>query len=296
MTLDQLRAFCAVVETGGFRAAADSLYRTQSAISVAIRNLEAGLGLILFNRSGYRPELTEAGAALYNKAAHLLAQAEEIRSLATHLAAGLEAQLSLAITGIVPLEPITEILNRLSTEASATQISLQIENLGGAMERLLDDDADIAITDVFDPQSGLEFFPLTRVEFVSVVPPGSPFAKIADTLTERDVAGSTMIVVRDTSTHSERVSKGLVEGTQRWVVNDFMMKRRMIRSGTGWGRMPHHMVADDLRSGELVMLHSPDFPVFSATVYMVRKKGRAIGPVERALWQHLADYPWPEHD
>jgi len=43
MTLEQLRALCAVVEHGGFHAASEALFRSQSAISIAIKNLGAGI-------------------------------------------------------------------------------------------------------------------------------------------------------------------------------------------------------------------------------------------------------------
>jgi DNA-binding transcriptional LysR family regulator len=47
LTLDQMRAFVAVAESGSFRAGASRLSRVQSALSHAIANLEAELGLTL---------------------------------------------------------------------------------------------------------------------------------------------------------------------------------------------------------------------------------------------------------
>jgi DNA-binding transcriptional LysR family regulator len=58
LTLDQMRTFVAVAEAGSFRTAATHLSRAQSAVSHAIGNLEAQLGITLFDRSGHRPMLT----------------------------------------------------------------------------------------------------------------------------------------------------------------------------------------------------------------------------------------------
>lgn len=62
--LNALRAFEAIARTGSFRAAAESLCVTQSAISHQVRHLEDWLGLHLFDRSGRVPRLLPRGAAL----------------------------------------------------------------------------------------------------------------------------------------------------------------------------------------------------------------------------------------
>ena len=75
LTLDQMRIFAAVADAGGFRAAAARLRRVQSAVSHAIGNLEAQLGVALFDRSGRRPGLTAEGRSLVADARALLLQA-----------------------------------------------------------------------------------------------------------------------------------------------------------------------------------------------------------------------------
>lgn len=50
MTLEQLNYFCAIVEHSGFRAAANSLYKSQSAVSIALGKLELELNIALFQR------------------------------------------------------------------------------------------------------------------------------------------------------------------------------------------------------------------------------------------------------
>ena len=49
ITLRQLETFMAVASAGGFRRAADQLYRSQSAVSAQIQQLEAALGVALFH-------------------------------------------------------------------------------------------------------------------------------------------------------------------------------------------------------------------------------------------------------
>ena len=292
MTLEQLKYLDAIVKTGSFRAAAESVYRSQSSLSVSIQKLEQELGIQLFTREGYRPELTEAGQAIYQKSKGLLKQEVDLTVLAKHLASGSEAELRLAISGIVPIEPIIHVLNNIDQTYPETRITLLIENLGGTMERIIDNDADIAITDSFDNDINFESEAITTVPFVSVVPASSPWAARAATITEEDMVDETLIVVRDTSHHSPRLSKGLVDGSPQWVVNDFATKQRIICSGKGWGRMPLHLVEKDIKEGRLTMLTSPSFQSLQAPINIVRKKQRPKGPVEQLLWQALQNIQW----
>src|SRR3984957_262098 len=68
LTLDQIRVFLSVVDEGSFPKAAKSLNRAQSAVTYAIRKLEAEIGVPLFDRSAYRSVLTPAGRALLTRA------------------------------------------------------------------------------------------------------------------------------------------------------------------------------------------------------------------------------------
>ena len=68
-TFDQLRIFLAVVETGSFAGAGRKLNRAVSVISYGVANLEAQLGLSLFDREGTRrSKLTVAGRAVLAEA------------------------------------------------------------------------------------------------------------------------------------------------------------------------------------------------------------------------------------
>lgn len=294
MTLEQLRYFKAVVEQGSFRAAAEKIFRSQSSLSISIQKLEQELGLNLFIRDHYRPTLTEAGEAIYQKALVLLQKSDALTSLAHHLSIGCEPEITLAISGIVPIEPIIQVLNHINHLHPETKISLQVENLGGTMERLRDADADIAITDTFEFESDYESLQLTSVEFVVVVPGSSPWAALADIATEQQLEAETLIIVRDTSNHSTRHSKGLYHSSRQWVVNDFTTKQRIIQSGTGWGRMPLHLIEEDIALGNITMLTSPGFKPVRADVMMVRNKHRMVGPVEKKLWELLQAIDWPQ--
>ena len=124
MKHDQLLVFEAIVTTGTFRSAAVRLNKSQSAISHAIRQLEEELELTLFSRDNYRPKLTAQGEIFFRDAARVLAQMRALSATAARLRAHEEAELRLAVTATLPLDPLLGILDGISRQYPATHIRL----------------------------------------------------------------------------------------------------------------------------------------------------------------------------
>ncbi|MFN9066374.1 MAG: LysR family transcriptional regulator, partial [Bdellovibrionales bacterium] len=80
MEFHQIEAAVTVVQTGSFRAAAEKLNKAQSAISHAIQSLEDQLGVKIFDRSTYRPQLNPAGKSLYPQFLAVLQQLQTTQS------------------------------------------------------------------------------------------------------------------------------------------------------------------------------------------------------------------------
>ncbi len=80
MELRELETFRAIVEAGGVVRAASRMHRAQSSVTARIRQLEASLGVQLFERDGRLLRLTAAGDMLLPYAVRLLGLAEEARA------------------------------------------------------------------------------------------------------------------------------------------------------------------------------------------------------------------------
>jgi DNA-binding transcriptional LysR family regulator len=105
-SLDQLKVFLTVVETGSFAAAGRQIGRATSAVSYTIANLELQLGVQLFDREQTRrPTLTEAGKAVLSDARTLSAGMDNLRAKVTRLLEGLEAELTLVVDVNLPCKP-----------------------------------------------------------------------------------------------------------------------------------------------------------------------------------------------
>src|SRR6266700_2845409 len=77
MTLNQLRSFLAVADSGSVRAAAEELVVTQAAVSAAITALQKSLGVALVTPDGRGLRLTDAGASYARYARRILGLLDE---------------------------------------------------------------------------------------------------------------------------------------------------------------------------------------------------------------------------
>jgi DNA-binding transcriptional LysR family regulator len=72
LDLDQLRTFVAIAECGSFTRAAETVHKTQSAVSMQMRRLEERVGKPIFARDGRMSRLTENGERLLHYARRLV--------------------------------------------------------------------------------------------------------------------------------------------------------------------------------------------------------------------------------
>ncbi len=91
--VDQLRVFQRVAGSGGFAAAANQLNLPRPTVTLAIQQLEARLGVRLFNRTTRRVRLTDDGERLLERAAALVADVEEMEAQFRPAAASLSGRL-----------------------------------------------------------------------------------------------------------------------------------------------------------------------------------------------------------
>jgi DNA-binding transcriptional LysR family regulator len=135
VTVQQLQCFDAVATEGSFQAAAERMRRAQPSVSLAVKNLEAQLGLSLFDRSGYRVKLTDAGRSFHERARILLHELRALKTHAAQLAMGIESELRVVIGDLCPLPENLALLRAFSMAALAhdsTYISKRSLALGNA--------------------------------------------------------------------------------------------------------------------------------------------------------------------
>ncbi len=257
-TLDQLRVFLTVVDTGSFAAAGRKLNRATSVISYAISNLEEQLGLTLFDRETTRkPQLTEVGHTVLAEARTVAHGIDGLRAKVKGLLSGLEAEISLVVDVLYPTQHIVDVLAAFQKEFPTVALRFHVEALGAVAQRVLDRTATLGISGPLSTRiSGLERVTVGTVQLIPVAAPQHPLAKGKN----KPGAGRehVQLVLTDRSTLTQGQDFGVI-GTHTWRLSDLGAKHALLRAGLGWGSMPEPMVRDDLKDKRLVRLKLPDW-------------------------------------
>ena len=292
LTLDQFAVFVAVAEEGSFSAAARRLNRAQSAVTYAIQKLEDQIGVPLFDRSAYRPVLATAGAALLPRARRILDEVDAFRIQARGLAGGLEAELSLVIDSMVPMQLLVEALADLQAEFPSVQPRVQVETLGAAADALIGGAAEIGLVTAFASElTALARTPIGEIVLVPVAAPNHPLVRLEGVLEPEQLRDHVQLVLSDRSRQTEGRDHG-VAASATWRIADLGARHAMLIAGLGWGSMPLHLVEADLREGRLVKLlprswdgaaRMPVLPIVCA-----HRRDRPLGPAGRWLFKRLA--------
>src|SRR6266704_2879329 len=177
MELTQLEFFLMVVEQGSFSKAAVRVYRTQPAVSIAVRRLEEEIGAQLFDRSQKTPTLTDAGELVYDYAQRILVLRDQARNVVAELRSLQRGRVRIGANESTSLY----LLPHLILEYRALHPDVMVEIFRQSSDRLprevLDRNVDFALM-AFEPvDDDLESFPVLRDELVLITHPQHHLAR-----------------------------------------------------------------------------------------------------------------------
>ncbi|WP_416305606.1 LysR family transcriptional regulator [Neptunicella sp. SCSIO 80796] len=291
MTLEQLRTFAAVVKYGSIRAASSNIHKSAPSVSAAIKSLESYLEYQLFSRDGYRLVLTPNGQKFYDKAQHILRSVTELNALSNQKWKDRADSLTIAVDACFPQECIIRMIENMREEFPDTQLEISTEHLGGALEKLSLNKADLAITPLFGAlEENRELKYLTSVPIIPVASPGLKIAQLASPVRQADILDETQILDRDSSQVSRGHATTRIAGAKSYCVTDINTKLSLILSGLGWGELPEHMVRDELHNGSLVKIDVEQHPSLLSEHYLIRKTDVVHSAVAQKLWETVCPY------
>lgn len=292
LNLQRVAQFVAVVEAGGFTAAAQSAQQTKAVISFNVRQLEAELGVSLLVRSTRRVALTQAGEVFYQRALQLLRESEALVEDVQGHHGGFSGELSISTTpeyGQAKVIPALSAFGRLhpgltirheSSSAPVNLISGQFD-VAIRLGKLVDSSYRAALIERFDivavaaPQ-WLERNPIGSLEALAE----------AEWVIHRRLPTPRewQVIGRDRETRDLTIT-----GPARFMTDTAAALMAFVVQGCGVGLLPEWLVRNAIERGELQYV-LPEYRFPSQGIYAVYPNTRHVPAKVRALIDFLQDW------
>lgn len=193
VSLASMAAYLAVIDTGGFRAAATQLGVTQGAVSQQVRRLESEMGasLVLRDPAGCRPA---PGTETFLRYARTLL---DVADRATRLFSDPELVVGAASNiGIYLLQPLLKAIG--DAHAGRYRVRQYLGTNRDVIDRLVLGDIDVAVTEWWEPRPGFDATIWREENLVVIVGPDHPWAGRA-TVSVDELAAQTILGGEPTS-------------------------------------------------------------------------------------------------
>jgi len=285
MNLVQLKMLDAISRTQSLSKAASELHKSQPALTLAIKKLEAELGFQLLDRNQYRLTLTEKGKLFHREAAQLLSAQSHLTQLANELALGNEANFKICYEQLCHAPYYNDIICDAFMRYQSTEFSVSSGKRFASLEQVNKAQADLGIGpwfDLFHATGDLESLPIGKLDIGIVC---------ASNLVPKQVNYEQLqhypclaMFESEMSFDSDRLSYS--KGSAIMKIDDIATLKSFLVSGAGWAMISIAHCQAEIESGLLHQIEVLDREhTFSAQIRVFRQHSIHHGPVARAIWQ-----------
>ena len=256
LSLEALQVLDAIDRRGSFAAAADELHRVPSAVTYSVRQLEEGLGVEVFDRSGHRAVLTAAGRELLDEGRRLLQAAADLECRVQQVAKGWESELRIVVDTLIGLPKLYGVVEEFYAERTGTRLRLLQEVLAGVWDALAAGRADLAIGASGEAPPGRNFSvrPLGKLEMRFVAAPFHPIAAERGPLAGEAIRAHRAVSIADSSRLLPPRTVGLLSGQETLSVPSLSAKTAALVAGLGVGFVPRWVAESEAQAGRLRIL------------------------------------------
>lgn len=289
MDLRLLRTFTVAARLLNFHKTAEKLYLAQPTVTAHIRQLEEGLGVELFDRTGRRVRLTPAGQRFLPHAEAVLGAYDEgVQDLLSYHQ-GYRSRLAIAASPLIARSVLPRAVQRFTHAHGDVEISVSIllsSEIGGAVAT---GRFDVGLTRQRPVERDLEVGVLYSDPVILVAggdagDHDTPPPDWEELLTHQKLLTHNHPLYWDDLLLALR-QRGLALRTM--VVTQVDIAKRFIEEGLGVSFLPQSTVWRELMEGRLLEVPTPTFPLPIAHTYVVQPAGAVAGSAAHAFVQTL---------
>jgi len=258
MEITQLEFFLKVIEEGSFSKAAERVFRTQPAVSIAVRRLEKEIGAPLFDRSQKTPTLTEAGHVLRDYAQRIIALRDQARGAVAELRTLERGRVRIGANESTSIYLLPQII--LIFRRQYPQVKVEIQRfVSERMSReILDRNIDLALMASEPSDRDIEAFPILKDELALVLSPKHPLAKRGVPATVKELGKESFLAHNVKSASRQKVIETFAR--QHTPLNITLELatietiKRFVQQQVGIAFVPRMCVREELERGTLATL------------------------------------------
>ena len=292
MEMAQLEFFLRVVEEKSFSKAADRVFRTQPAVSIAIRRLEEEVGAPLLDRSQKSPTLTEAGAIVYEYAQRIIGLRDKARLAVAELRELQKGRVRIGANESTSLYLLPDLVLEFRALHPLVKVEIQRQPSDRLPREALDRRVDFALMAYEPNDRDLASFPVHTDELALIMPvnhrlAGRKSVKIEDLGAEQFLAhniksASRNKVVETFAAHNTPLNITLELATIETI-------KRFVRRDLGLAIVPRMCVAEELERGLLATVPVKGLS-YTRTLWATHRKGVTFSHAAAAFLKLLRTY------
>ena len=286
--LSDLQAMVAVVEQGGFRAAASAINLSQPALSRRIEKLENALNVKLFERTTRRVALTLVGREFFVKAIEILDGVESSLLSIGEISRTRFGQVTIACVPSVAHHFLPPILQRFNASYPNIRIRIVDEGANEVLNNVARGDSDFGLNFIGQQEQGIDFEAILRERFVLACRSGHPLAAYR-AVTWQDISPYPYMTVAKSSGNRMVLDMAMAQADTRPAsfieVRHVATLLELVKAGLGVAVVPDLAIPPD---SALATIPLRD-PEITRTLGVIRRSGRVFSPGAQQLYELLKE-------
>lgn len=296
VSIRQLKAFIKVADNGSFTRASEQMHLTQSAVSGLIKELESGLGILLFDRTTRQLSLSAVGQHLLPQARRVLNEMHLFENEASSLTSLAQGQVRLAVSQFVA-SSMPAVVAQFNQEYPDISISLLDCTAENVLQHIQNIEVDMGIgaeLSAINTDDDISADLLYELPFCVVMTENHKLAQ-KKVITWHDLLDTPLITLQ--GSFIEQLTADLDEAVvshmqqARYKVNFMSTALEMTRQGFGITLCLPYMpeVIDWVSANDLQMRPLAE-PIKKRQFFIYQRSSRALSPASIAFKQFLQRY------
>lgn len=288
LEIGEIQAFVAVAEKASFKAAAESLFISQPALSRRIEKLEECLQTRLLERTTRRVSLTEDGRQFLVHAETVMEELQmAMQGMALRTAQKRE-HITIACVPSIANHVLPNALVKLIDKHPALRVRIIDESAQEVLNSVVSGAADFGVNFIGTQEADIDFKPICTEHYVLLVRKDHRLAK-RKSIAWSTLAGEKLVSVSQNSGNRMLIDNALARLAHRptihYEINHITGAINLVAAGLGVAVLPELALAQDMHPNlKRIELTDPDI---TRTLGLITRKGSQLQPVAQALCELL---------